>query len=76
MVAKGEWGGSGEFGVHRCELLLLEWMSNEILLCSPGNSVKSLTMEHDCAKIECIHVCVTGSPCCTVEKKIMYWGII
>ena len=20
-------------------------------------------------KIECIHVCVTGSPCCTVEKK-------
>ena len=24
-------------------------------------------------KKECIHVCVTGSPCCTVEKK-MYWG--
>ena len=22
---------------------------------------------------ECIHVCVTGSPGCTVEKK-MYWG--
>ena len=21
-----------------------------------------------------MHVCVTGSPCCTVEKKIMYWG--
>ena len=20
-------------------------------------------------KIECVHVCVTGSPCCTVEKK-------
>ena len=23
---------------------------------------------------ECIHVCVTGSPCCTVGKKLMYWG--
>ena len=23
---------------------------------------------------ECIHVYVTGSQCCTVEKKIMYWG--
>ena len=22
-----------------------------------------------CAKIECIHICVTGSPCCTVEKN-------
>ena len=22
---------------------------------------------------ECIHVCVTGSPCCTVENKL-YWG--
>ena len=20
-------------------------------------------------KIECVHVCVTGSPCCMVEKK-------
>ena len=22
-------------------------------------------------KIECVHVCATGSPCCTVEKKIV-----
>ena len=26
-------------GVHRCRLLPLEWMSNEILLCSTGNCV-------------------------------------
>ena len=27
-------------------------------------------MEHDNGrKKECIHVCVTGFPCCTVEKK-------
>ena len=35
-------GGSGmdwEFGVNRCRLLPLEWMSNEILLGSPGNYV-------------------------------------
>ena len=32
--------GSGvdwEFGANRCKLLLLEWMSNEILLYSTGN---------------------------------------
>ena len=24
-------------------------------------------------KIECVHVCVTGSPCCTVKTKLN-WG--
>ena len=35
-------GGSGmdwELGVKRCKLLPLEWISNEILLCSTGNYV-------------------------------------
>ena len=39
VVAKGEgreWGG-WEFGVNRYKLLPLEWISNEILLCSTGN---------------------------------------
>ena len=39
VVAKGR-GGSGmdwEFGVNRCKLLPLEWISNEILLYSTGN---------------------------------------
>ena len=35
VVAKGD----GELGVNRCRLLPLEWISNEILLCSPGNYV-------------------------------------
>ena len=42
--------GSGmdwEFGVNRCRLLPLEWISNEILLCSTGKYVWSLMMEHD-----------------------------
>jgi len=40
-------GMDGELGVNRCSLLPLEWISNEILLCSPGNYVWSLMMEHD-----------------------------
>ena len=40
VVAKE--GGSGmdwEFGVNRCKLLPLEWISNEILLYSTGNYI-------------------------------------
>ena len=47
---KGGGGGSGmdyEFGVSRCKLLHLEWISNEILLYSTGNSIYPLVMEHD-----------------------------
>ena len=39
---QGGGGGSGmdwELGVNRCKLLPLEWISNEILLCSTGNYV-------------------------------------
>ena len=43
VVAKREGeGGSGmdwESGVNRCKLLHLEWVSNEILLYSPGNYI-------------------------------------
>ena len=40
MVARGEWGGSGmgrEFGVSRCMLLHLEWISREFLSWLSGN---------------------------------------
>ena len=42
--------GSGmdwEFGVGRCKLLYLEWISNEVLLYSIGSYIQSLVMEHD-----------------------------
>ena len=42
--------GSGrdwEFAVSRCKLLHLAWMSNEVLLCSAGNYIQSLGIEHD-----------------------------
>ena len=37
----------GEFGVSRCKLVYLEWMSNEVLLYSTGDSVQSLETEYD-----------------------------
>ena len=42
-------GGSGidwEFGLSRCKLLHLEWISNEVLY-NTGNYIQSLVMEHD-----------------------------
>ena len=50
VVAKEEQGGSGmdgEFGVSRCKLLHLEWISNEFLLYSTGNYIQSLGIEHN-----------------------------
>ena len=48
VVAGGERGQmDGEFGVSRCKLLHLEWMSNEVLLYSTGNYIPSLGIEHD-----------------------------
>ena len=36
-------GMDGEFGVNRCKLLRLKWISNEVLLYSTGNYV----LKHD-----------------------------
>ena len=44
---EGETGRDWEFGVSRCRVLHLEWISNEILLYSTGNYIGSLVMEHD-----------------------------
>ena len=40
-------GRDWEFGVSRCKLLHLEWMSNKVLLYSIENYIQSLVMEHD-----------------------------
>ena len=36
-----------EFGVSRCKLFHLEWISNEVLLYSTGNYIQQLLIEHD-----------------------------
>ena len=65
MVAKGGVGRNGmdwEFGVSRCNLLHSEWISNEVLLYSTGNSIQSPGIEHDGRQYkkgkECVCVCV------------------
>ena len=48
MVAKWVGGGSGmeeEFGISRCKVLHLEWISNEVLLYSAGNYIQSLGID-------------------------------
>ena len=40
-----EWDGL-EFGVSRCRLLHLKWISNDIILYSTGNYIQSPGIEH------------------------------
>jgi len=40
-------GMDREFGVNRCKLFHLDWISNEALLYSTGNNVKYGLIEHD-----------------------------
>ena len=50
MVTKGEGGGSGmdgEFGISKCKLLHLEWISNEVLWYSSGNTSSLLNIMED-----------------------------
>ena len=62
-----------EFGVSRCKLLPLEWLSSEVLLYGRGNYIQSLGTEHDGRLYEkkniCkyIHIYMTESLCCTAE---------
>ena len=39
QAEEGESGRDGEFGVVRCKLLHLEWISNEVLPYSTGNCI-------------------------------------
>ena len=54
---RGEWDG-WEFEVSRCKLFHLEWISNEVLLDSTGNSIQSLETDHDGRSYEKKNVCV------------------
>ena len=58
-----------EFGVNRCQLLRLEWMSSEVLLYTTGNYIQFIGMNHDGRqyKKSNVHTCMTGSLCCIAE---------
>ena len=50
VVSKGEGEGNGmdrELGVGGHKLLHLEWISTEVLLCSAGDYIQPLGIEHD-----------------------------
>ena len=70
------WGeGRGidwEFGVSRCKLFHLEWISNEVLLYSTAQHSELyliIVMEYDGRNYEKknVYICMTGSICCTAE---------
>ena len=46
-LLRGKRGMDWEFGVSRCKLLHLEWISNEVLLYSTGNCVQSPAIERN-----------------------------
>ena len=58
-----------EFGLGRCKLFHLGWISNEVLLYSTGSYIQSLGTEHDGRQYEKknVYICMTGSLCCTAE---------
>ena len=58
-----------EFGVGRCKLLHLEWISNETLPYSTGNYIQSLGIQRDGREYEKknVYTCMPGSLCCAAE---------
>ena len=68
---QGGGGGIGmdwEFGVNRCKLLPLEWISNEILMIALGTISSHLWWKKIIEKKECTYACVSEPPCYTVEN--------
>ena len=52
MVVKGEGRGFGrgrerEFGIRRCKLLYIGWISNKVLLYSAGNYIQYPVINHN-----------------------------
>ena len=65
-VAKGEEGRrriDGEFGVSRCKLLHLEWISKEVLEYSTENSIQSPGIDHEEGNIINEYICVCVCVC-------------
>ena len=63
-------GLDGEFGTSRCKLLYIEWIHNKVLLCSTGNYIQYLVINHNGK--ECIHIYIYNneSLCYTPKTNI------
>ena len=44
---RGRSGMDWKFGIGRCKLLHLEWISNKVLLCGTRNYIQSSGLDHD-----------------------------
>ena len=50
-----------EFGVSRCKLLHIEWISSKVILYSTGNYIQYLEINHNGKNVKknvCVCVCV------------------
>ena len=61
----------GELMVNRCRLLPLEWIGNEILLCSTENYVQSVMMENDNVRKQNVYMYVYWVTMLQGRKKIV-----
>ena len=55
------WGGRGmdwEFGVGRCKLLQMEWISNKVLLYCSGNYIQYSVINHNGKEYEIEYIYV------------------
>ena len=50
------------------------WNGLTMRFCCIALRTMSRYLQHSGRKNLCIHVCVTGFPCCTAEKKKLCWG--
>ena len=55
-----------EFGISRHKLVHTEWINNKVLLCSTGNCIQYLVINHNGRKYE-KNICITESLCYTAE---------
>ena len=58
-----------KFGVSRCKPSYLEWLSNEVLLCSTGNYIPSLGIEHGGRYYEKKNVCI----CMIAQQQLTHY---
>ena len=57
-LPRGKEGGTvcWEFGISRCKLLYIEWINNKEILCSTGNYIQYLVINHNGKKIKNIYI--------------------
>ena len=66
------WGGKDwEFGISRCRLLYIGWITNKDLLYNTENYIQYPVINHNGKEYEkeYIYICITESLCYTAEIK-------